>query len=102
MPHHFVCSPASCSTHTATRQSTHSAAHLRCLSPGRLRDKYCVDRRDVYSPGESRWEEDDDDEGSNGNTPGDSPGGGDSGDGPSGDRIAGRRSIPGIDMSSLD
>lgn len=67
-----------------------------------LRDKYCVDRRDVYSPGESRWEEDDDDEGSNGNTPGDSPGGGDSGDGPSGDRIAGRRSIPGIDMSSLD
>ncbi|PSC76506.1 F-box only 21 [Micractinium conductrix] len=69
-----------------------------------LRDKYCVERRDVYSPGESRWEE----EGDDGNDGGDGePGsGGDGPDGPEGGQLprdaAGRRVIPGIDMSSLD
>jgi hemimethylated DNA binding protein len=60
-----------------------------------LRDKYCVERRDVYSAGESRWEEDEDeDEGGDGGN-GRGPGSGD-------DSPAGQRRIPGIDMSSLD
>ena len=60
--------------------------------------------QDVYSPGESRWEE----EGDDGNDGGDGePGsGGDGPDGPEGGQLprdaAGRRVIPGIDMSSLD
>ncbi|KAL4422849.1 hypothetical protein ABPG75_009046 [Micractinium tetrahymenae] len=69
-----------------------------------LRDKYCVDRRDVYCPGESRWEDDaEEDGGDDGPDRGPTSGGGGGGeDGPRDDRIAGRRSIPGIDMSSLD
>jgi hypothetical protein len=68
-----------------------------------LRDKYCMARRDVYRPGEPRREEEDDGGDERG------PGGSDGGGGPSepsgpdgGPQGAGRRRIPGIDMSSLD
>ncbi|KAI7838253.1 hypothetical protein COHA_007942 [Chlorella ohadii] len=61
-----------------------------------LRDKYCVERRDVYSAGESRWEEEDDEEGEDGD------GGNGRGPGSGDDSPAGQRRIPGIDMSSLD
>lgn len=50
-------------------------------------------------PGESRWEEEEDeDEGGDG----DGGWGGGKGPGSGGDSPAGRRRIPGIDMSSLD
>ncbi|EFN51882.1 hypothetical protein CHLNCDRAFT_59044 [Chlorella variabilis] len=63
-----------------------------------LRDKYCVGRRDVYVPGDSRWEEDED-EGEGGGSGGKGPEGPEP---PRGEGGAGRRKIPGIDMSSLD
>eukprot|EP00887_Chlorella_sp_A99_P007314 scaffold2.g7314.t1 len=55
-----------------------------------LRDKYAAPRRDVYAAGEERWEDDDGADGG-----GDAEGGG--GGGP-----AGRRTLPGIDMRSLE
>lgn len=72
-----------------------------------LRDKYCVGRRDVYAPGESRWEEQEEEDGGSSGSDGNNGGGG--GSGPEGSDGApppaggaGRRKIPGIDMSSLD
>jgi hypothetical protein len=79
-----------------------------------LRDKYCVQRRDVYTPGESRWEDsEEEDEGEGGDSkegPGNGSSGGSSGSGgepqggpqDGGGGGGGRRKIPGIDMSSLD
>lgn len=64
-----------------------------------LRDKYCVARRDVYQPGESRWEEAEEEEGEEDEEPS-SIGGLDGADAPR--DASGRRIIPGIDMSSLD
>lgn len=61
-----------------------------------LRDKYCVERRDIYSAGESRWEEEDEDDED------DSGDGGNRGPSSGDDSPAGQRRIPGIDMSSLD
>ncbi|KAL4857449.1 Clp protease adapter protein ClpF [Chlorella vulgaris] len=70
-----------------------------------LRDKYCVGRRDVYAPGESRWEEQEEEDGGGSSSDGNN-GGGSGPEGPDGAPPpaggAGRRKIPGIDMSSLD
>jgi hemimethylated DNA binding protein len=72
-----------------------SDGHGNMVPSSQLRDKYCVQRKDVYPPGEGP----DDDEGDDG---GDDGGGGADGLGGGGGGWGGGRSIPGIDMSSLD
>ena len=82
-----------------------SDGHGNLIPARQLREKYCIERRDVHPPGQGDSDESDGDDefpfGSNGN--GNDPNGnGNNGSGNGNDIWGGGPTIPGIDMRSLE
>jgi hypothetical protein len=80
-----------------------SDGHGNLIPARQLREKYCIERRDVHPPGQDDSDESDDEFpfGNNGN--GNGPNGNGNNDSGNGDGIwGGGPTIPGIDMRSLE